>query len=178
MGRDLGYTTNDMTNLQTEEWRDIPGFPYQASSLGRIRRAGKTSNPDQPEKTIATRAHSRGYVTATLYTAGSIKKQVFVHRMVAAAFIGVDSRLVNHKNGVKTDNRAENLEYMTPLENTAHAIEMGLAAPRRKLGPLEVRTIRIERRAGAKASDLAREFNVSPAAISCLCRGKTYVNVL
>lgn len=51
-----------------------------------------------------------------------------VHRIVIAAFIGPapDGLVVNHKNGVKTDNRVSNLEYVTPEENAWHAWRIGL----------------------------------------------------
>jgi hypothetical protein len=53
---------------------------------------------------------------------------MFVHRIVAAAFIGPcpDGLEINHKNGIKLDNRAENLEYTTRSANMKHAYDSGL----------------------------------------------------
>lgn len=54
-------------------------------------------------------------------------KQYSVHRLVAAAFIGVNNDLyVNHKNGNKSNNNPKNLEYCTPSENSKHAHDTAL----------------------------------------------------
>ncbi len=50
-------------------------------------------------------------------------KSFRVHRLVAMAFIGIDDRLVNHKNSITTDNRISNLEYATKTENIQHAYD-------------------------------------------------------
>jgi hypothetical protein len=65
-------------------------------------------------------------------TVGGIKKHVKGHRLVLNAFLGEHADLcVNHKNGIKVDNRLENLEWVTVAENNTHAIRTGLFDPRR-----------------------------------------------
>lgn len=66
-----------------------------------------------------------GYKTVTI---NSITTKV--HRMVAIVFLGKpeNNLTVNHKNGIKADNRLENLEWMTSAENNKHASETGLVA--------------------------------------------------
>lgn len=76
-------------------------------------------------------AYPQGYALIFLCFAGERKRRVRVHRLVATAFLpksaGRDH--VNHKNGDKSDNRACNLEWVTPSENSRHALRTGLYWP-------------------------------------------------
>lgn len=68
-----------------------------------------------------------GYLLVTCRGLGiKSNDQYRVHRLVALAFLGDSDLEVNHKNGVKDDNRVENLEYVTSKQNSVHAVEMGL----------------------------------------------------
>lgn len=104
-----------------ENWKDISGYDcYQASDLGRIRRK---------EGTILKQSTKRnGYKTVDLSQHGKIKT-LLVHRLVACLFCeNKDNKpQANHKNGNKADNRAVNLEWVTPQENLIHAYKTGLA---------------------------------------------------
>lgn len=68
-----------------------------------------------------------GYKAISLKV-GGVCKHILVHREVAIAFIPNPNNLpqVNHKNGIKTDNRAENLEWVTCFENLSHGRKNGL----------------------------------------------------
>lgn len=91
-----------------ETWK-LVNEKYEVSTVGNVRRIGKDEN-------INLCANNAGYFTVY------IGKHVLVHRLVAMTFIPnpEGKKEVNHKNGIKTDNRVENLEWVTRSENLAH----------------------------------------------------------
>ena len=113
-----------------EDWRPAPGWEgiYEISSLGRCRRLlprgrGKGFGVGWILKPLPTRC---GYVE---YVLGykERRERHSAHRLVAMAFIpGNPSLQVNHKNGIKTDNFVDNLEWVTCGDNHRHAYRTGL----------------------------------------------------
>jgi len=109
--------------MEISIWKEIPGYEglYLINCKGEILslRSGKIRK--------CTRS-GRGYRKVSLSGHDHKKRQILVHRLVAEAFIGQpkDGRSqVNHKNLDKSDNRLENLEWVTPEENMRHAYERG-----------------------------------------------------
>jgi NUMOD4 motif/HNH endonuclease len=106
-----------------EQFKPIVGWEdrYEVSSLGRIVSycRGKSFKKLTPTKD--------GYLIVTLCRDGRTETEL-VSRLVAKAFVPNPSNRpdVNHEDGHKHNNRADNLEWVTKLENNRHAIRMGL----------------------------------------------------
>lgn len=83
------------------------------------------------EKVLSFETTKTGYHRVILCKEGKSRK-IFVHRLVCEAFIQNPGNkpFVNHKDGVKLNNRLSNLEWCTAKENTKHAIEQGLQTPK------------------------------------------------
>lgn len=99
-----------------EEWRTIKGFPeYEVSNLGNV----KTRKCGRDRLMIPVQASKRYYVL-TLRESNKASRK-YIHRLVAENFLNVpENMVVNHKDGNHLNNRLENLEIITPRENTAH----------------------------------------------------------
>jgi hypothetical protein len=109
---------------------------------------------------------SRGYLQVVLCRGGK-RRSCFVHRLVAEAFVPNPENKpeVNHKDGNKLNNDAENLEWVTRGENYLHAHLTGLR-PAAKLTPAQVAEIRRRLGEGEQQSELAKEFGVSQTQMS------------
>ena len=113
-----------------EQWKDIPDTDsyYQISTHGRIRswKNGRWGRRDNP-KIIKLGYCRRGYIRYALNYNGD-KRNYSLHRLVAEMFIPNPEHKpqVNHKDGVKTNNHVENLDWVTDQENVDHAHANGL----------------------------------------------------
>lgn len=127
----------------TERWTGIDDYPnYEVGNSGKIRNAStgrvlkQSINPD-------------GYYVVNIRN-NKVSKTKAVHRLVAASFCqgSADKLEVNHIDGNKKNNRADNLEWTTRSDNVKHAFSIGLAkkspksgVPRKKVKVVETGVI-------------------------------------
>lgn len=114
-----------------EEWVSCREFPdhYEVSSLGRVRRTAPGGGSRRGRIKGQTQ-HKIGYMQCMICIDRKSYSRL-THRLVADGFLGPipDGLVVNHKNGVKNDNRIENLEIVTLGENRAHSYRVLGVAP-------------------------------------------------
>ena len=114
-----------------EIWKDIEGYEglYQVSDMGNVRsfdrvievkRNGIVMKQHRKGKVLRQLPRRHGYLAVFLYKTDGKRAHESVHRLVASAFCERKNEAteVNHKNEIKTDNRAENLEWITHKENS------------------------------------------------------------
>lgn len=112
------------TEEKSEEWRDVIGYEgyYQISNFGRVKSFKKWNNKNQSR--ILKGYSKNGYPVVSLNT--NPRKEYYVHRLVAKCFLGDHRNMeVNHKDGDRTNNALDNLEWVTHSGNIIHAYGMG-----------------------------------------------------
>lgn len=121
-----------MKDFNMEEWRIINGYElYEVSNLGNVRRT----------KVLKPRLSGSGYYVVSLCINGKPKNK-YIHQLVAKTFLNKpDGFVVNHKDGVKTNNKLSNLEWITQSKNISHSYDIGLRESKSKSGYKGVKAV-------------------------------------
>ena len=175
------------------DWKDVIEFEgyYQVNSDGQVRSLDRiviySSGSQRVHKGILLKPllADNGYLRVCLQKE---HKTVYkaIHRLVLQAFLGglPFGYQVNHINGIKKDNRLDNLEYLTPSQNRKHAFDTNLQKPllgsnhqNAKLTEeniLEIRTLF----GVMKQKDIATKFKVSRSTIADIQHGRTWITCI
>lgn len=171
--------------------REIPGIDsnYVAHSVGKIWSR-------YTRQWLSASLDPSGYPHVHIKRSNGTKSTISLHRLIAIAWIPNPHNLpeVNHKNGIKTDNRVENLEWCTRRQNFEHAVSTGLrnlraiceANPafreasnelqkrKRKLTMEQAQFVRERLAAGDSLSKLGKQFGVDHSIIRQIKEGRSY----
>ena len=160
-----------------DRWMPIPGYEnhYLVSVSGFVMRVGG--------KVLKSGTSSGGYQTVSLCQDG-VQKSHRVHRLVLLGWVGPcqDGHEVNHINSHKSDNRLENLEYVTRSQNIRHSLANGA---RRANGSdvgtsklTEAQVLFIRKVQGVTDQETAEAFGVSRTHVSSLRRGQNWAHLI
>jgi hypothetical protein len=171
-----------------EIWEDIKKYEgiYQVSNFGRVKhlafsRVNVLTNGFSliKEKILKPVKHENGYLFVSLCNGN--QKEYSIHTLVARAFIANPDNKpeVNHKDGIKSNNLTNNLEWNTASENLIHSYKTGLRQSgenhhKAKLKLSQVKEIRRLSKSGISSYRLAKDFNIRACSVRDIINGKTW----
>lgn len=175
--------------MNNEIWKPVPGYEdnYIISNFGNIQTVATTFRNIRPGRLLKPTACKNGYCIVRLWSKGSGGKPLYVHRLVMLAFVGPCPRgeEVNHKDGNRTNNRLDNLEYMTRSENNFHSYHFlgrkasptyGEKHHNAKLTRQKAAEIREKYATGNYTyAALGREYGVNYTTIKSIVLGRTWI---
>lgn len=179
----LPYKNTSIIDLENELWKNVLGYEglYQASNLARIK-----SLIGDKIKILSQAKSASGYLHVTLYK-NNKKTNQWVHIVVGELFVDnpYGKPEINHKFGIRDDNRAIELEWSTKSENEIHARNVLFkrnsvkqkewASERGKLNGKEVFQLDFENNVIStfpSADEAARTLNFVRSCITAVCRGE------
>lgn len=158
---------------EIEIWRDIPDYEglYQVSTLGNVKSLSYKNSGK--ERLLKPSKNNDGYFQVKLYKNGEGRKFT-AHRIVALAFISNPENLpqINHKNEIKTDNRVENLEWVTPKENCNYGTRNERKRYKMRKPILQYTKDGVFIREWDSATNVEKELNLSQGNITKCCKEK------
>jgi hypothetical protein len=170
--------------MNIETWTPITDFPnYAVSDCGNVKRL-TDARGTAAGVVLQGDLDKYGYRVVLLRNQ-HLRKTVKIHRLVAAAFIKPIPKdmQINHKNGVKLDNRVENLEIVTAGQNVRHSFRnlgrktsSGYGATH--LSDEQVLQIRRLKSEGVRQNEIAHRFDLSVGRVSAIILRKSYKDVI
>lgn len=153
----------------------------------RIDKQGRIFSPWQGWRKMKTHLNRNGYENIYLYLKDGQRKCFKVHRLVLNTFYPIDNSenfQVNHINGIKSDNRIENLEWCTRSENLLHAFRTGLEKkpkgernPNHKLTEKDITNICEKLLHKESMQCIANKYGVSKSTISHIKNKRIWKNI-
>jgi len=183
-------TQEQFLKAEIEVWMDIKGFEglYQVSNIGRVKSlerkvSGKLGSLRKLPEMLLKPIKKDGYLRVTLQNKD--RRNYRIHRLVCEAF--KDNKFmkpyVNHINGIKTDNRAENLECCTQKENMVHAKKNNLLKPKRgdesvnsKISEQDAKKIKYEH-IGLNQIQIAKIYGIDTTTVSKIKTGVNWKHI-
>ena len=158
-----------------EEWKVVECNPnYSVSNMGEVMRItnGQGTYPGRISKPIVSTNYPRVFLSQN-----NKRTEHTMHTLVLTAFVGPrpEGKECNHKDGNKLNNCADNLEWISHLENMTHAYDIGIKSAKLKEG--EVCLIKKLCKAKIPQRTTAKMFKVSQYAISKINTGKSWKHV-
>jgi hypothetical protein len=173
-----------------ERWLTCCFGYYAVSNYGRVKRicasvgthAGRILKPYLHTK--------KGYLAVGVCLGDGVKRDIFVHCLVAEAFLGARpaGKEIDHKDGIRENNKSSNLEYVTPKENVRRAFARGAYSGRvaahgeahylAKLTEVQVRRIRaLHNTCAYNYVELAHVYGCTPSNIKAIVIRKSWKHV-
>lgn len=170
--------------MDTPTWKPIPNYEglYEVSDIGQVRSLTylRSTGHIRNGRVLNGCPDKEGYLQVALSKSGKPQTRK-IHRLVMLVFVGESTLPVNHKDGDKKNNTLNNLEYVTPQENTIHAISTGLFIPfgwddtTRKLAKDEVLGIKeLLKTTKHTFREIGNEYHVKVSVVSHLNNGRTW----
>ncbi len=171
-----------------EAWKPVVGYEgwYEVSDIGRVRRV-HIIPIDRTNRILKNQLNRYNGYQHIVLSKNGVKKHQYIHRLVGQAFLLVptdkQANEINHKNGVRTDNKVKIFEWVTRQGNVDNAIARGTAVRGERVGGSKLTEEKVKeiRRACTRGEDygeLSARYGISKASITLIKQRKNWKHVI